>query len=243
MNVNNIINLIKAYFYENWKNDLLYNFVIVMALALFFTFKFNNMFDIGAVYFVVSVLAVYYPCRLFSKLSHPSSRMHYLMIPATNGEKVLAGLLLANIYYVVGMVLSMAIGILLGLGLLKIVKPDIVWDSNSLQQLLPSSGLSVLMLYTSISVSFFAAIYFKKSPFWKMLLVGFVVSTVLGIVMTATVWLNAKAVLPAGAWPNSYIKTENYVVTGNDWFPYVACCIAMLYWYAMSFLRMRETEA
>ena len=35
MNINNIVKLIKAYFYENWQNDVIYNFLVIMAVALF----------------------------------------------------------------------------------------------------------------------------------------------------------------------------------------------------------------
>ena len=241
MNINNITKLLKAYFYENWQNDLIFNFVIISAIALFSMLM--SPFDTGVTSFAAVILMVYYPCRLFSKLQSPSSRMHYLMIPATNAEKVVTGMLLANIYYVFGIALSFVIGLLLGFGLAKIFNPDLMFTSDLFKSAFPSSWMSVLLLYTSIAITFFAAIYFRKSPFWKLLLTGFVISTVLGIVMSVTVWLNAKAVLPAGSFTRNFIKTESYIYTGNDWFPYVFCCIMIVYFYAMSFLRMRETEA
>ena len=104
-------------------------------------------------------------------------------------------------------------------------------------------GENALLLYASISVMFFAAIYFKKSPFWKLMLTGFVVSLVLGALMVSTEWLNALAVVPAEIRNGNYYKTEHYIATSKEWFPYVACCVSIVYFYAMSFLRMRETEA
>lgn len=241
MNINNIIKLLKVYFYENWQNDVIFNFAVILAITMFSTLM--SPYDAGVVSFAVLILVVYYPCRLFSKLQNPSSRMHYLMVPATNEEKVVTGMILANIYYVLGIVLSVVIGLLLGFGLAKIFNPDLMFTSDLFKSAFPSSWMSVLLLYTSIAATFFAAIYFRKSPFWKLLLTGFVISTVLGIVMSVTVWLNAKAVLPAGSFTRNFIKTESYIYTGNDWFPYVFCCIMIVYFYAMSFLRMRETEA
>ena len=111
MNINNIIKLIKAYFCENWQNDVIYNFLVIMAVALFSMLM--SPFQVGVVFFAAFFLIVYYPCRLFSKLYKPSSRMHYLLLPATNGEKVVAGMFLANVYYVLGIALSVIIGILL----------------------------------------------------------------------------------------------------------------------------------
>ena len=99
------------------------------------------------------------------------------------------------------------------------------------------------MVYTSIAVMFFAAIYFKKSPFWKLLLTGFVISLVLGAIMVCTDWLNFVLTVPTEIRNGNYYKTEHYIATSSDWFPYVACCVSIVYFYAMSFLRMKETEA
>ena len=247
MNTNNIIKLIKAYFYENWQKDLIYNFLIVLAIGLFSVL--SSPFDTGVATFAAVFLIIYYPCRLFSKMQQPSSRMHYLMVPASNSEKVVTGMLLVNIYYVLGIVLSEVIGVLLGYGILSVVHQGTVsiMDGITLGKMLgvgpQQYGLSILMVYTSIAVMFFAAIYFKKSPFWKLLLTGFVISLVLGAIMACTDWLNVLMAVPAEIRNGNYVKVEHYVTTSSNWFPYVACCVAMVYFYAMSFLRMRETEA
>ena len=246
MNINNIIKLIKAYFYENWQKDLIYNFLIVLAIGLFSVL--SSPFDTGLATFAAIFLIIYYPCRLFSKLQQPSSRMHYLTIPASNSEKVVTGMLLANIYYVLGIVLSEIIGVLLGYGILSVVhKGAVSMDGITLRNILglggQQYGLSVLMIYTSIAVMFFAAIYFKKSPFWKLLLTGFVISLVLGAIMVGIDWLNVVMTVPAEIRNGNYFKTEHYITTSSNWFPYVASCVSIVYFYAMSFLRMRETEA
>ena len=246
MNINNIIKLIKAYFYENWQNDVIYNFLIVMAIALFSMLL--SPFDTGVVFFAAFFLIIYYPCRLFSKLQKPSSRIHYLMIPATNGEKVVAGMLLANVYYVIVIALSLLIGTLLGYGILNIVKPDLVEMlgmsiGDAFKQANLLQGKNILLLYTAISMMFFAAIYFRKSPFWKLLLVGFIATLVLGIIMTGTEWLNVRLTVPAAIRNGNYYRTEHHLVSSSDWFSYVFACVTIVYFYAMSFLRMRETEA
>ena len=242
MNINNIIKLIKAYFYENWQNDVIYNFLVVMAIALFSVLL--SPFDTGVALFAAIFLMVYYPCRLFSKLHKPSSRMHYLMIPATNSEKVVTGMLLANIYYVLGIALSLTIGLLLGYGIMNIVRPGYELTLEHLFARMGNfGGLDILMLFTGISMMFFAAIYFKKSPFWMLLLTGFIVSLALGAIVVGTDWLNVVLTVPSEIRHGNYYKTEHYVTKSQEWFPYVACCASMVYCYAMSFLRMRETEA
>lgn len=246
MNINNIIKLIKAYFYENWQNDVIYNFLVVMAVALFSMLM--SPFEVGVVFFAAFFLIIYYPCRLFSKLHKPSSRMHYLLLPATNGEKVVAGMFLANVYYVLVIALSIVVGLLLGYGILYVARPEVMdaFGTNlSLffkESILPY-GENALLLYSSISAVFFAAIYFKKSPFWKLLLTGFVVSMVFGAIVIGVDWLNVVLTVPAEIRNGNFYKTEHYVATSDKWLPYVAYSVAIVYFYAMSFLRMRETEA
>ena len=57
MNINNIIKLIKAYFYENWQKDLIYNFLIVMAIGLFSVL--SSPFDTGVATFAAIFLTCY----------------------------------------------------------------------------------------------------------------------------------------------------------------------------------------
>lgn len=102
---------------------------------------------------------------------------------------------------------------------------------------------NALMVYASISTMFFAAIYFKKSPFWKLLLTGFVVSMVVGAIMFGVEWLNVALTVPAEIRNGNYYKTVSNVTTTDKWLPYVVYSVTIVYFYAMSFLRMRETEA
>ena len=246
MNINNIIKLIKAYFYENWQNDVIYNFLVIMAVALFSMLM--SPFDVGVVFFASFFLIIYYPCRLFSKLHKPSSRMHYLLLPATNGEKLVTGMFLANVYYVLGIVLSLTIGLLLGYGILYLVKPEIfgfheMCLGRFFKDYILAYGKNALLVYASISIMFFAAIYFKKSPFWKLLLTGFIVSMVFGAIMFGVEWLNVVTTVPAEIRNGNYYKTEHYICTSDKWFSYVVSCVSIVYFYAMSFLRMKETEA
>ena len=249
MNINNIIKLIKAYFYENWRNDLIYSFGIMAALSLIMTMVSGSP-DLTGIKIAAIVFMVYYPCRFYSKLHQPSSRIHYLMTPATNAEKVVTGMFLTNIYFVAGIVLSVLIGQILGYGIVNMYKPDIFapYGIHNLGEFLkwqvsPIDVELVLMFFASISTMFFAAIYFKKSPFWKLLLAGFVISLVFGAIMAGTEWLNVLLAVPAEIRNGGYYKVEHNIVTSSNWFPYVAYSVTIVYFYAMSFLRMRETEA
>ncbi|MCR4825768.1 MAG: hypothetical protein K5882_02320 [Bacteroidales bacterium] len=241
MNINNIIKLIKAYFYENWQKDL-YTFGLVLIFAfLSMAWPSLNSF-LG--FSVIVVLIAIYPLRFFDKLHQPSSRIHYLMIPATNEEKVLTGILLTNIYFILLVFISAFIGALLGYGVLKLSTPEMEMNfKEMLGLMLPSSVRSYLFLITMVSIIFFGSIYFKKSPAWKIVLVCLAVFLVLGAIMTGTEWLNVLMTVPAEIRNGNYIKVEHSIMSSSKWTPYVINIVITVYFYAMSFLRMRETEA
>ncbi len=241
MNINNIIKLIKAYFYENWQKDL-YTFGLVLIFAfLSMAWPSLNSF-LG--FSVIVVLIAIYPLRFFDKLHQPSSRIHYLMIPATNEEKVLTGILLTNIYFILLVFISAFIGALLGYGVLKLSTPEMEMNfKEMLGLMLPSSVRSYLFLITMVSIIFFGSIYFKKSPAWKIVLVCLAVFLVLEAIMTGTEWLNVLMTVPAEIRNGNYIKVEHSIMSSSKWTPYVINIVITVYFYAMSFLRMRETEA
>ena len=65
--------------------------------------------------FIAVVMMLVYPSRVFNSLYQSSSRIHYLLIPASNNEKVLSSMLLVNIYYVFGMMICLFSGVFLGM--------------------------------------------------------------------------------------------------------------------------------
>ena len=242
MNTNNIIKLIKAYFYENWQKDILYSFAIVATTAMF-----SLGFGLVSSRFVVclaAVLTALQPVKLFGNLYQSSSRMHYLTLPANTNEKVVTNMLLVNVYFVILMVFALCIGFLLGYGIGYVRNPEMLkYNWGILRDMISNTRIEYLLFFSFIAVMFFASIYFKKNPFWKLVLTGVIVSIVLGVITAFTEWLNVVLTVPAEIRNGNYFKINTYVTKTSDWFPYVACGVSIVYFYAMSFLRMKETEA
>jgi hypothetical protein len=241
MNINNIIKLVKAYFYENWQKDI-YSFGLVFVLAFLSTAV--GIFDSVILYGGMVALIAIYPLRYFDKLYQSSSRIHYLMIPATNEEKVLTGIILTNIYFISLIFISAILGVLLGCGVLKLTTPEMTINCKEMiSRMLPSTVRSYMVIIMVVSVIFFGAIYFRKSPAWKIVLVSLAVFLVLGAIMAGTEWLNVVMTVPAEIRNGNYVRVEHSISENWEWSPYVTLCVITLYFYAMSFLRMRETEA
>jgi len=241
MKFDNILKLIKAYFYENWQKDAFYTFGIIALLTLFFVLFRSSL---QVIFLVAAVFMMIMPARVFEKLHNPSSRIQYLTIPASSGEKVVTGMLLANIYYVVGICVSILIGALVGIGILKFINPEMsAFQAESMKELFKIDGTTVMLLFVGIAIFFFGSIYFRKSPVWKVVLTGFIISTVFGLLMTGTVWLNELAVVPEAIRHGGYYRVEEFMTQPKEWVDYLIMAVAIVYCYALSFLRMRETEA
>ena len=250
MNINNITKLLKVYFISNWKKDLS-EFLIMIAIMIF------SMISAGGfslAKFVAFILICIYPSRVFNYLYQQSSRMMYLTIPATNEEKVTTGIALVNVYYTLVIFVALTIGILMGYGAEMMfygghgVFSNIGFGntfSSFMKDIFNSSTL--LLLYTTLSAFFFGAIYFKKRTFGATFGVMACLGIIGSIVMFLTIQLNAMASFSTTSWmPYPFFDVTfdfGFSETTEKVIPYLLSFLTIVYFYAMSFLRMKETEA
>ena len=233
MNIKNIKNLFNAYFIENWKTDL-FQFGILAAIVLFGTLTSNS----GGTYSnipvaISSIMLMIYPERLFRNLHGASSKIHYLSIPASTGEKLLVNMLLANIYMVAVVVLACVVGY--GLAHLYWIMRGFDVAFHHGPHIYPSG---VLFIYMLLSVFFFGSIYFRK----RTTLSTFGVGLLIGVI-----WVNGMMLVPKGAAFHDYVWSLDYSVDISEKVEetllYVLMGVMIVYFYALSFLRLRETEA
>lgn len=241
MNIKNITNLLKAYFIENWKTDL-FQLGILSAVILIGSILNGGVEDMSSFAMTVAVIfLMIYPERLFRNLHGNSSKIHYLTIPASNGEKVVANMLLTNIYFVAVVVLACALGLGLahlyltarGMGGLRF-QPNTYWDR-------------ILVIYAGLSVFFFGSIYFRKRTTLSTIGVGLLVVTLFFILLSLTMWVNGMTLIPEGANFHDYFWDFDFSYSmsdkASDILGYTLCSVAIVYFYTLSFLKMKETEA
>lgn len=237
MNINNIKNLFRQYFIENWRTDL-FQFGI-LAAVVFFAAIMSASSNLSFPLFVSCIFLMIYPERLFRNLHSNSPKIHFLSIPASNSEKVVTNMLLANFYYVVGLVLASALGLALA-HLYLLVRGA---EGISLYSFMGAE--KVFSIYAMLSVFFFGSIYFRRrttlSTFGVCLLIGIVWSMLVGL----TMWLNSLVFLPETSgytynWNFGHTDIESRLAESV---PYLFSIGVMIYCYALSFLRLRETEA
>jgi hypothetical protein len=258
MNLQNIKKLLNVYFIENWRRDLLSYFLVFTGCAFLLSFSYVSKVRAWCTSYSSSmdfwiVLATFVLVSyLFVHLSRTSSSIHYLTIPATTGEKIVTNMLIANIYYVV----LAFVAIMIGLGLsvlvnLCFIHPEFAlpnsilsnWEVVSKCYVGVLKGIAEILfpMYILISVAFFGAVYFKKRALLKTAGSMIVLGWTFGLI----------ALLTIVCLLGSFQEFENLdiVWTGTNLsvkamkaIAYVAGSCVILYNYALSFLRLRETE-
>ena len=235
MNIKNIKNLLKTYFIENWKTDL-FQFGMLVAIILFGAILSGYGGNFKFAVFCAVLFLMIYPERLFRNLHSNSPKIHYLSIPASNGEKVISNMFLANIYYVAGLILSCAIG--LGLAHLYLTMRGFegVHINTSL------SGVGIVLIFSVLAVFFFGSIYFRRKTTLATLGVSLLIGTIIITLYALTLWVNGIILIPKDAAYNDYMWSYSSTVI-PDAVQMVILGLMMVFFYGLSFLRMKETEA
>ena len=242
MNTKNIKNLLKAYFIENWKTDL-FQFGMLAAIVLFGIIMSGRCSNMNFPIAVSMMFLMIYPERLFRNLHGNSPRIHYLSIPASNNEKVVANMLLANIYYVVGLVVSCALGLVLAHLYLKIRGFEGVDFCN----VFDGNAAGILLIFATLSVFFFGSIYFRKRSTLSTIGVNMLLGLVFTALLALTMWTNGLLLIPKGAAYHDYIWSFDSSISLSDTMEniigYAGLSLIIIYFYVLSFLRLKETEA
>lgn len=239
MNIKNISNLLKAYFIENWKTDL-FQFGILAAIVLLFTIMNGTVSTLNFPIFAASIFLLVYPARLFGNLHNNSRRIHYISIPASNSEKVVTNIVLANVYYVLGLVVACS----LGLALAHLYLTMRGFAGVHLQTFF--NGTMAMVLFAQLSMFFFGSIYFRRKTFLATLGVSLLIGTIFSTLVSLTLFVNGMLLIPKDASFNDYIwsfSSDSMSENSTMIFINVIMGLEMVFFYGLSFLRMKETEA
>ncbi len=244
MNIQNIKNLLKAYFIENWRRDILWTFGLVAIASFLFTVFCGFDEWTNPITMMAGILLAFFPQRVFGHLNNSSSRIHYLMIPANYKEKVTANFLLVNVYATIGLALSLFVGYSLGYLAIRFTALYPLTEGSYLlffdrlfMDIDPLLNVCLLM-----SALFFGSIYFKKRTTLKTLACCVIVMFIFAVLVFLVTWLNLWHVVDGqialyveiGGKPG-LMENHNFSITVKT--------IAIVFFYALSFLRMKETEA
>ena len=245
MNITNIKNLLKAYFIENWKRDVM---MAGLIASMEFLSNMINPYSNGFVIIAaVVILLMSMPQRLFGNLSNASQSIHYLMIPANYKEKITTNMFLANIYAVVLLLLSVLFGYALSFVVLKITgaNSEMITAFLGKYKSYHHIGASVLMFYTALAVFFFGAVYFRKKQMMKTLAASMAVIFAFAALCMLVLWLNVRLTMHTGMVnvQYSFIDSSDLSDQTFDIIGYILTFGSIIFFYTLSFIRLRETNA
>ncbi|MBQ7490974.1 MAG: hypothetical protein IJT51_10730 [Bacteroidales bacterium] len=242
----NLEKLFRQYFITYWKRDLTY-FGVIAALALISVWWGSGFMSSAKA--VAGFLMIYYAARSFIELSRSNKAINYMMIPAEPHEKVTSKLLLANVYFVAGCLISLIAGGAMGYLFLYISEPSNSISFTLFEDIFNTYTSNLIInIFAFISIFFFTSIYFKGKNIVKTVLImaglGF-----LGFAMSfLTIYINFKAITPArmlfaGANLGDIHYPEELVSKVTEIAHYAINIGIMIYFYTLSYIRFKETEA
>ena len=239
--------LIRSIFIQNKSKDLRLALVVAGILAFFgLVSPSHGDYDFfGAVNLcVLLVLAG----TTYKMLAVPSRAMEYLMLPASTAEKTVVTIAYLNIYYVLLMMVSSFVGFYFGQMLQNLIAVipffrDLFGSSGhnfaisavSFEEL----GSNLLSLTCGLSILLFGSLYFRRHAILKTLLVfcGFCFALfILDMAVIAGVGSAFELSIKNVSLPDLPKWTETMIEI------MVPCLFTLFFWF-MTYLRLRETEA
>jgi len=227
ISLNRLKYLFREYFALHWKRDLAI-FGALFLIKILFTYMHFPFPDT----IIVPITVIL--CGTFNFWHKKPQGMNYLMIPTNTEEKVIANILLVHVYYTAMLVLSCLLGLFIG----KLICPTTFISSPS-----PFlSDMGDLFSYNfyegllAIQVVFiFTSIYFRKNAVLKTFLL-FVALVFIMVVIASVLALNIGA-----DYLVETLTSIDFLVM-NTWMFHAFNWITILFFWVLSYFRLRETE-
>lgn len=235
----------KNIFLQSWKKDLCIFLCLMGGMAIWkwlsvmlftrgddvnFAAGFTLMYS--PINFAVAATLIVLSSLTFRRLSNQSSGIMYLTLPASTIEKVVVNILLVNVYYFVLLVLSGLSGYALSVCMLAPMFPSenvfegfkfILWDGFGYFAILLTAGAAAVL---------FASVYFKKLALLWSFLIGVAVFFITIAINVAIYYLSDG------------IMQKNWCLSPGEAeaMYYVTFSLVTLFFWFMTWLRLRETE-
>jgi hypothetical protein len=233
-----IKHLFASYFISNWQKDVK-ALSIVLAVNVFLSLLFGTDITFGLMLLVI--LSIFYAGRSFAVLGN-NGAINYLSTPANTSEKLLTNITLTHFYYPIALYLATMMGILLG----GFLRTSTGFGGNNILDTPFADSLSYNFIINTIiasSIFMFASVYFRKNAIAKTLFVF----AILFFVFVFLVFAVGVPILKPFA--ESLIDfNANYFISIHDFkyfdiFLYVFDYVILIFFWVLSYFRLRETEA
>jgi hypothetical protein len=219
--------LFKRYFCENWKKD-------VIVASIIFAVEMLTSLNPGASaisWIVLFVFFILYSGHIFGMLGKPQKAINYLMLPASNGEKLTVNIILSHFYYPALLILASCLGIWASSFFCYRIYGE--FEFKTINFVFTRGWHVYLFLLLSNAIMMFGSVYFRKAAVIKTLLCEAAFCTLYVIVMMVI-----------------FFKICNYdtdltidKIDASNLILYIfMLCVTVFFWI-LSYFRLKETEA
>ena len=249
MSIINIKHLISHHFISHWKRELKI-FAIMIFCAFFLLRAQDNVLE------TFVWLAVLYSLVELKSIYAENKGMNYLLLPAQTSEKIVSTFIIHQIFYVL---LSMAaLALAYGINWLIAQKMgyylDWVFSPLKCQIFNFSQVVNALLSIWCYQVIFvFGSIYFKRHPRLGIVLTFMGIGIITFNLCTASSFIALKYNIHYPHFvtrlfdlsQQTILQSDGYFDNNFTNFPgifYILSAVHIIFWWLMSFLRLRETE-
>ena len=253
INFNRLGLLFQRFFIERSRTELVYWSI----MAIVFMFLRNN---IPGMIGLIVIGGVVYASRFFKEIHYPGNGVAYFMIPATQLEKLIVGIVITSFYYFAMMMITYAAGNLLGTffnNMLASMNINILFGFSPfhyspLQWKLLGSPIEAMIsegsgMHTNImtflfelflvgqSIYLLGSIYFKRNQFFATLLATNIIQILLFILFVVELKL--------------FFDTTNLELSNYEWGRTVGHVLRGFIWllppffWVVSYFRLTEKQA
>ena len=237
ISLNRLKYLFREYFLLHWKRDLM---IMVSMFLVQIGLSYLDISFFGILSLIVIVMPII-QCSTLNTWHKGTWKINYLLCPANTMEKIITNILLVHIYYTLMILLSCILG---GFSLYLL--------HYSIFLLSYEYITLFVVLFIIQSIFLFTSIYFKKNVILKTMLFFTVLIVAIWLIITYTGIGNIMVNIDE--WQTRYL-TFHSVINGvyftnlvayslyrYAWVFRVLLCITPIFFWVLTYFRLRETE-
>ena len=246
---NRMILLARNIWIQNKSKDL-HLALLIVAIMTFIGLVSSANEDYNLLNLPLKIIVIVLAGTTFKKLAIPSQAVSYFMIPVSTAEKTIVAILFLQLYYIIGIGILSFVGFYIGQIIHNLIlfipffkqlfieiestTPHFTLSSISYSDI----GTSLLNLTLYVSIFLFGSIYFRKNAIIKTLLSvgGFIFAImIINIIILGIVNINHP-------YNHTSFNLVNLSVETNI-ISYTLKVLAILFFWFITYLRLKETEA
>jgi len=231
--------LLKRYFVENWKKDLVVMGIVFAFEIVIFPYRIASFTQKEPMsWFLLFVCFSLFSGRIFGMLGKPSAAVNYLMLPASRMEKLTTNIILSHFYYPPILIAASYLGVLGRSFLCTLLFEDYTTTGIGFTffNTPVEAWVLILIIFLNNAVMMFGSIYFKKKAVIKTLLCegAFAFASIILVFVIEIILHKAGYIVTHVRFPEIKDYIANIMYT-------IMICTTVFFW-VLSYFRLKETE-